>query len=139
MDTVFEVVHTMTDWYDGPVRGVADYRGRPHLYEAEWDDVRDEFGPRFRLSPIDDVTRDLALEDWAIWLRWDVAFKAGATDQSTHPALPSERARHEELQAELATRLVLDPARAFIVCGEFRWTPRPPSLPLAEVRWYAPA
>jgi hypothetical protein len=139
VSALFESVHTMTDYYDGPVRGVADYCGRPHLYEARWDDVREEFGPRFQLSPLDDATRDLAIEDWAIWLRWEAAFKAGLVDQASHPALPSERARHVELQAELATRLVVDPARAFIMCGEFRWIPRPPCWPLAEVRWYDPA
>lgn len=127
----------MSDWYDGPIGGVADYRGRPHLYEAQWDDEVEQFGPRFLLSPLDDATRDLAIEDWEIWLRWDAAFKAGATDESTHPALPAERARHEQLQVELALRLVIDPAQSFVMFGEFRWTPRPPDLPLAEVRWYA--
>lgn len=139
MTTSFELVHTVSDWCDGPIGGVADHEGKPHLYEAEWDDDLEQFGPRFRLSPLDDATRDLAIEKHAIWLRWDAAFRAGAAEQSTHPALPSERARHDELQAELATRLVIDPARAFVMCGEFRWTPRPPGQPLVEVRWHAPA
>jgi hypothetical protein len=34
----FERVHTMTDYYDGPRGGIADFRGTPHLYESEWRD-----------------------------------------------------------------------------------------------------
>ena len=139
VSALFELVHTMSDWYDGPIGGVAVYRGRPHLYQAQWDTDTQQFGPLFRLVPLDDATRDLAIEDWEIWLRWDAAFKAGATDVSTHPALPAERARHEELQAQLATRLIIDSARAFVMSGEFRWTQRPRGWPLVEVRWYDPA
>jgi hypothetical protein len=139
MTFMFESVHTMSDWYDGPIGGVADCAGRPHVYEALWDEELQRFGPRFRLSPIDAATLALAVEDWQIWLRWDEAFRAGAVDESTHPALPAERARHEELHALLAAKLVVDQERAFVVCGEFRWTPRPPGKPLAEVRWHSPA
>lgn len=38
---MFETVHILTDWYDGPRRGIADYRGRPHLFESEWSDGKD--------------------------------------------------------------------------------------------------
>lgn len=33
----FERVHTMEDYYDGPRRGIANFRGAPHLYESERD------------------------------------------------------------------------------------------------------
>jgi hypothetical protein len=29
----------MTDYYDGPRRGIADYRGRLRLYESRWSDI----------------------------------------------------------------------------------------------------
>ena len=35
----FEPVHTMTDWYDGPRRGVATVNGLPHIYESCWSDI----------------------------------------------------------------------------------------------------
>ncbi|HMS02989.1 MAG TPA: hypothetical protein PKE51_08440 [Gemmatimonadaceae bacterium] len=79
------------------------------MYQALWDARLQQFGPHFRLSPIDPEIRDLAVEDWEIWLRWDEAHRAGAVDQSTFPALPADRARHEELQALLAPSLVFDP------------------------------
>jgi len=28
-----DIVHTVTERYDGPVRGIAEFRGRPHYYE----------------------------------------------------------------------------------------------------------
>jgi hypothetical protein len=34
----WEKVYTVTDFYDGPRLGVADYNGQPHLYESRWDD-----------------------------------------------------------------------------------------------------
>jgi hypothetical protein len=44
------------------------------------------------------------LEHWDIWLRWESAFHEGRTTLETHPALPEDRARHEELQALLAAQ-----------------------------------
>ena len=38
-----ETVHTITDHYDGPVRGIANYRGRPHYYQRQFDDEADEW------------------------------------------------------------------------------------------------
>jgi hypothetical protein len=137
---LFELVHTYTDWYDGPIGGLADYQGRPHIYEAQRNEQPGTpcFGPLFRLSPVDQDTLALALEDWGIWLRWDEAFQAGLIAQSTYPALPSDRPRYEELQGLLAGKLVLDPERAFFMCGELRCTLRGAMEPLTEVRWYPP-
>ena len=137
---MFELVYTITDYYDGPIGGLADYQGSPHIYEVLWNAPRDSQSSDhlFRLSPVDKDTLALALEDWGIWLRWEEAFQAGMIAQSTHPALPSERARHEELQVLLATRLVIDPDRSLVMRGEFRCTPRGAMEPLTEVRWYPP-
>jgi len=68
---VFEVVHTLTDWYDGPRRGIANYHGQPHLFESEWGDGEYLDADTFLLMPIDPDTFSLALEDWAIWRRWE--------------------------------------------------------------------
>lgn len=101
----FEAVHTMTDYYDGPRRGIADFDGRPCLYESLFDDLRDEHDDIFLLRPIDEETLRLALEDWQIWLRWEEAFYAGKATTETHPALPEDRTRHEEIAAALPARL----------------------------------
>lgn len=116
----FEVVHTVTDWNDGPRRGVADHQGRPHLFESQWTDREDLDEDSFLLTPIDSATFALALEDWAIWRRWETAFERGETTADTHPALPEDRARHEELKQLLNDRLTTDPARAFRASALFR-------------------
>lgn len=59
----------------------------------------------FLLMPIDQETFALALEDWAIWRRWETAFQLGKTTQETHPALLEDKSRHEELKRLLKGRL----------------------------------
>ena len=116
----FETVHTMTDYYDGPRGGVADFRGAPHVYESEFSDTLNNYTDSFRLSPISDDLFQLALEDWAIWLRWDAAYKRRDTPQETHPALPAERDRYDELERLLNGRLVIDPTDFVLATAEFR-------------------
>lgn len=106
----FELVHTMTDWYDGPRRGIADCGGVPCLYQSEWNEGEDMEAETFLLMPIDLDTLELALEDWAIWLRWLTAFHRREATRETHPALPADRDRHETLQRLLAVRLTMNPA-----------------------------
>jgi hypothetical protein len=95
----------MTDFYDGPRRGVADFRGRAHLYVSRFADIDSDEKDVFDLYALDDRTFALAIEDWAIWLRWVAAFEARLVGIETHPALPQERARHDAIQAELTPRL----------------------------------
>ena len=118
--TDYEIVHTMTDYYDGPRGGVANFGGKPHVYESEWADGENPKCDTFLLSPISDDTLKLALEDWRIWLKWREAFDRGEVDSETHPALPEDRARHEELEAVLKKALEVDPDAAIRVTGEFK-------------------
>ena len=59
------------------------------------------------------------MEDWEIWLRWERAFKQGETTQETHPVLPEDRQRHEELENILAKRLVVFPETSVQATAEF--------------------
>ena len=81
-----EPVHTITDWYDGPRRGVANFEEKPHYYECQWyaglDTGIDALPGDYWLTQLDAATYQLALEDWAIWQRWKKAFAAGATTQA---------------------------------------------------------
>ena len=135
----FETVYTVTDYYDGPRGGVADFQGSPHVHEWLFDEAVGYLRV-FQLSRIDDETFRLALEDWAICRRWERAFHAGLMTQETHPALPEDRPRHEQLSTVLAGRLGIDPDRAVLAKGDFQ--PRPAAEPqisgiMAElaVRW----
>ena len=93
-----ERVYTVTDYYDGPRRGIANFCGRPYAYTCPFDFWKDEYADLYELHAIDDETFALALEDWAIWLRWRRAFDDGLTSLDTHPALPDDHTRHVELR-----------------------------------------
>lgn len=106
MDTsAYEIVYTITDWYDGARAGIADFGGRPHYYQCKVDYGPDE---DYLLSPLTDELFQLAMEDWAIWLRWEAAFDAGQTSIETHPALPEDTLRHAEITALLAGKLCIN-------------------------------
>ena len=132
----WETVHTINDWYDGPRLGIADYNGEPHLYESRWDSQKQEWEGQgndedyvyhYWLSPTSPETFELAVEDWAIWERWEAAFHRGETDQSTHPALPADRSRHDQLKPLLEDALKPGQSGAFVRIGKFeregvRWS-----------------
>lgn len=131
-----EIVHTVTDYYDGPRGGIADYLGKPHAYRLEWDEAEDDWSGIVLLQAIDDETFRLAMEDWLIWCRWLHAFHHGLTTQATHPALPEERARHEELKAILKPRLQIDPKQAIRVYGKFDVSAPPTPGMTSSAIWF---
>ena len=133
---MFEPVYTMTDWYDGPRRGVASVNGRPHVYESCWNDIDADDRVVFLLSEIAEKTLALAIEKWQIWLRWSAAFKRGETTAETHPCLPDDRLRHRELESFLKSALTLDESRAFAATAEFRFNdPASGRNPPMEAEW----
>jgi hypothetical protein len=117
----YEIVHTISDWYDGAIAGIANLNGKPHYYEKYWQEGENFWSDTYFLKPLDDETFALAMEDWKIWLRWEKAFKEGKTTQETHPALPKERQRHEELSQILAERLVVIPEKSMKATAEFTY------------------
>jgi len=117
----YEAVYTITDWYDGARSGVADLNGKPHYYETHWDEGEDDWSEIYLLKPLDAETFALAMESWEIWLRWERAFKEGKTTQETHPALPEERQRRNELEKILAERLVVSPETSVQATAEFAY------------------
>ncbi|SEM73959.1 hypothetical protein SAMN05443254_103494 [Bradyrhizobium sp. OK095] len=88
---VWDRVYTMNKYYDGPELGVANYLGRPHIYERQFDGERDDYSSRFLLSPIDPNLLSLVRESWEIWLRWESAYREGKTPHKTHPTPPCRR------------------------------------------------
>ncbi len=102
-------VLTVNEYYDGPRLGIAEFNGDPHVYQAEHDHNTEDYGDTYFLSPVEPDLLALVLEDWQIWLRWEASAKAGETSLETHPALPLERGRHEELKAAIGERLKADP------------------------------
>lgn len=118
-DSEFEEVFTETDYYDGPRQGIANYRGVPHFYDCVFSDEKQDYINRYLLTPVSDEVFQLALEDWAIWKRWEQAFKAGKTTRDTHPALPEDRSRHQQIQSLLVGRLQTDAGQAILRSAKF--------------------
>ena len=95
---------------------------------------------QFLLTPIDAET--LAMADWSIWQRWELAFKTGKADMNTHPALPHEAMRHAELKPILDRTLVTNPEKAITKIGRFEPLGEQ-TLPMGvlrtlQVKWTAP-
>ena len=128
-----ERVYTVTGYYDGPREGIATFCGRVYAYRCPFDSRKDEFADLYELHAIDEETLALALEDWAIWLRWRRAFDAGLTSLDTHPALPDDHARHTELAPLLAERLSIRDPHPLRVRGRFHL--REGSTHELEVEW----
>ncbi len=117
---MFEKVYTMTDYYDGPRRGVTSFQGKPHLYESRFSNIDGKTEDSFFLMPITSDVFGLALEDQDIWLRWEKAFHQGLTSADTHPALAEDTTRHLWLKQELKSRLVLDMSITFCATALFQ-------------------
>jgi hypothetical protein len=115
----YEVVFTVTDYYDGPLRGIANYHDSPHFYDCIFDEAQNEYSELFRITPVDSATFDLAMEAWEIWRRRELAFHTGKTTDPTHFALPQDADRCGELERTLEKVLVVDPQRSRILKGEF--------------------
>jgi len=115
----YEIVHTISDWYDGARAGIADLNGKPHYYENQWLEGEPNWSDVYFLKSLDAETFALAMEDWEMWLRWEKAFKDGKTTQETHPVLPEERNRHEQINSILAEYLVVIPETSIRATAEF--------------------
>jgi hypothetical protein len=62
-------VYTVSDFYDHPLGGVAEYRSKPHVYERQFSEPDDEWSDLFWLMEIDGPLLALALEQSAIYDR----------------------------------------------------------------------
>jgi hypothetical protein len=115
----YEEIFTVSDYYDSPRAGVANFNGAPHFYECIFSENLDGYTDRFRLSPIQCADLELVKEDWAIWERWETAFHAGSVTLETHGALPEDKPRYEELELALKPILRIDEERCITRIGEF--------------------
>jgi hypothetical protein len=120
LNTGFEEVYTVEDYWDGPRIGVANYHGTPHHYSCVFDEVKDDWTNIYFLKPMDEETLRLVLERWQIWLRWRAAFHEGKVSLDSHPTLPEDEARYKDLVAILSSRLIVDPEKDIKAEGHFK-------------------
>jgi hypothetical protein len=118
---IWERIYTENEHYDGPVFGIADYRGAPHVYDREWHPSRSQYGPRCRLSPIDPDLLAIVFEDWEIWRRWDAARREGRLSvEIEERVLPEDWARHEAISIPVGDRLEKLRGGPIEAIGQFR-------------------
>jgi hypothetical protein len=83
------------------------------------------------ISPADLTT---VLEAWGIWLRWQSAFYDGTLGENDqHPALATDRAKHDELKPIVDRHLLA--GGGFLAIPTFRGSMYPHAM---EVFWRAP-
>jgi hypothetical protein len=130
----FDRVYTVWDYYDGICSGIAEYSGKPHYYHREWNKDENEYPDTFTLTPIDDETLSLALEQRAIWLEWELKFHQGQVLESTHPGLPGQNQKYAELEIILDRRIPESSADDIRAHTTFRPLPNQPPKPVGVLR-----
>ena len=127
----WETVRTISDFFDVPRLGVADFFGVPHVYSGVFDPEADEWTSAYRLSPISEAGLETVMEHWGIWSRWQSAFHANTlTEHDRHPALARDRERYEQLRPLVAQHL--NSNDGFLAVPKFRGLQHPHTV---EVCW----
>lgn len=114
-EPTWETVHHITNYFDHPLEGLANFNGAPHVFFLADEIVRHIPSPTgqpdeddyevdtvYALHPVsEEIVADL-IEKHAIFERWHQAYTAKQATHADHPALPSDRARHQALVDKLA-------------------------------------
>lgn len=129
-------IYTISNYFDGPIEGVTSLNGLPHIYKCIFDENEDEYSKIYLLYPISNTCFDLVMEQWGIWLRWESAFKSGAAPLDSHPALPEDKKRYEEL-VELIEKLLNENNPDFrTLRAEFIAPEKPCPAGQWQVKWH---
>lgn len=116
----YEDVFTVTQYWDGPRQGIANFNDKPHFYKCVFDESKDEWSDTFVLSAVDEKTYQLALEDWRIWKRWEDDFQKGKVKLDSHPALVTRSTNQAEISNLLVSGSATDPRRDLTARGIFQ-------------------
>lgn len=165
----WEIVHFISNNYDGPLEGLADVDGVPHAFflhdeivrqvpiepaiapGSEVDpDLEDEVDYEVeRIFALHPVSKELAaalMEQHEIFERWHRAYAADRSLQNQHPALPVDRARYQDLKDQTSSQLEAMRAATppALKMGNFEAGRRPVAPGSSrwqsfEVRWIEPA
>jgi hypothetical protein len=119
LPSTFETVFSVTDYWDGPLTGIANYRGNPHYNERIFDETTDKYSEKFRLTPVDSQTLQLAMEAWEIWKRWEAAFQQRKTDLARHPRYSADSERYAEINRKVQKALARPEQDSITQIGKF--------------------
>ena len=106
----------------------SDYCGHPYYFECRWDEGSADYAGTFSLSPVDDETLRLALEQWAVWRTWELAFHSGKALEESHPGLGAIDTRYQRLELLIDERLAHSKPIRTIVSATFQSDERPSDL-----------
>jgi hypothetical protein len=135
---LYERVHTVWDYYDGILDGVANFRGNPHYFSV----IRKDVDPvdTYELKEIDSVLFEAVVEQWSIYRRWEARFHASQLPVDTHPGKGGIDARYDELEIAINSGIQTLSSVPTVATGEFRPIENQPDLPKGcfrelEVLW----
>jgi len=133
----WDKVHTINLYSNGPLLGVADKDGVPHLYEKVFSEEEGGYVERYRVMPIDKQLHALLMERWSIFFRWRMANPG--LEMATPPALPEDQDRYRVVDQAIGNLNKPHPDRSRVVGARFRRASSGPSYVLAqwEVQWQA--
>lgn len=63
-------VLTITNWYDGPVEGVAYYSNECVIYERVFSEETDDYSGNYYLTPISPEKLELIMDFWEKWVEY---------------------------------------------------------------------
>ena len=118
MSSVWAMVHTVHDWYDGPRSGAAEFQGAVYWYRSVYLDTEawDPDEDRFELAPMTAEALTWDLERTMLFERWDSARRSGTVvwkdgDDDSFGALPEDMTRYRELADRMDKYLDATPPR----------------------------
>jgi hypothetical protein len=134
-----EQVYVENEWYDGPRAGIADIQGLPHRFKSLFDD--DEAGHlrTFLIWPVDQSACDLEVEQWRLFVEWNVRYESGQAGTDSHPGHGGIDRRWDEIEALLKNGRSVVPADARRALADIRCLERErryePSGPAYRICW----
>lgn len=53
---------TISNYYDGPLEGIATFSGKPHFNECIFDELEDEYSNNYLLTPMTENIYEIAMK-----------------------------------------------------------------------------
>ncbi|MBO0593993.1 hypothetical protein I2486_21545 [Cellulophaga sp. E16_2] len=115
----YEKVHTVNDYWDGPIEGVADFQGKPHKFKLLFDENEDDYSTDYELQKISVKEFDLILQSWSLWIKWNNKDDKTKEEFDSHPVLPTDKEKREKIEAQLKGLTESNDSNKFKIKGYF--------------------
>lgn len=66
----FQSVYFITDWWDGPKSGFANFNSRIHCFERIFDNEKDDWSNSYFIRPVSTEEYSLQIESYKLFLDW---------------------------------------------------------------------